>query len=191
MASPVGSVKGSLANGVSLFSRLLPAHVKADPELLRIVRADLDTSNAIATAMGISLERLLWEDPRGAELALLPKPDFDSFVQSYSRVGKLWDVELHGCGDCALEFPGQLFGRDEFVSDDGTLHLIFEAFTRPECVMCKLQGTCEGALVGNLGDCMFSLSGYAYVSNSIPEPVLVLAFGRLRKQHVERTFLSA
>src|SRR5262245_29391058 len=36
-ASPVGSISGSLAKGVSRFSRLLPAHVNADPELLTMV----------------------------------------------------------------------------------------------------------------------------------------------------------
>src|SRR5690242_3406324 len=36
-ASPVGSINGSSANGVSLFSRLFPDQVKADPELLTIV----------------------------------------------------------------------------------------------------------------------------------------------------------
>src|SRR6476620_11252207 len=34
MASPVGSAIGSLANGVSLFSRLFPDQLKADPPLL-------------------------------------------------------------------------------------------------------------------------------------------------------------
>src|SRR4030095_9449602 len=32
-----GSLKGSLANGVNRFSRLFPAQVKAEPELLTIV----------------------------------------------------------------------------------------------------------------------------------------------------------
>ena len=158
---------------------------------LRIVRADFETANSIAKAMRIELARILWEDPRGAELALLPKIDFDSFVQAYSRVGRLWDVELYGCGDSALAFSGQLFGREEFLSDDGRFHLIFESFARPEIVMCKLRGNCEGALVGNLGDGMFSLSGYAFVNNSISEPAVVHAFGRLRQQHFDREILSA
>src|SRR4030095_5978529 len=37
MTSAVGSLKGSLANGVRRFSRLLTAQVKAAPELLTIV----------------------------------------------------------------------------------------------------------------------------------------------------------
>ena len=37
IASPVGSISGSLANGVRRFSRLFPAQVNADPALLTIV----------------------------------------------------------------------------------------------------------------------------------------------------------
>src|SRR5262245_27743628 len=37
IASPVGSVIGSFANGVSRFSRLLAAHVKAAPDALSTV----------------------------------------------------------------------------------------------------------------------------------------------------------
>src|SRR5436190_8623886 len=37
MASPVESHTGSFANGVRRFSRLLPAHVKADPDVLTMV----------------------------------------------------------------------------------------------------------------------------------------------------------
>ncbi len=36
-ASPVGSVTGSLANGVRRFSRLFPAHVVADPDAVMMV----------------------------------------------------------------------------------------------------------------------------------------------------------